>query len=418
MPLNLTDKQIDNLEKLGIREGDTEWKGLKINLTPDGNFSMDGSQKVDVSQQELDRFATAYQTTTKRRKKTDERVNDLDARTNYDTGDEGMGTDNGGTGTDGGNDQEKNDYDLGVQGEIDALNAWKDEQIAYLEGNLDRLSRQADGAYRHLVSSMKSVYGARIDMMKKENEKLLATKETVGIRTGRQRYAPVVQQGILTAEEIAGHERISKLEADLVYALAQAEQAKADDDYKRFNDSYDKIDDLESQTRKQIADLYKIAVDENNARIKKAEADRKAEQENLEAMYKRSEESAGVVALGLADFDNTEDQFKYISGLADAWDIDFEILATDAYAELSEQQKAKVDLDRVIQLTNTGWASNNREEEEYQTDKDEKEMRDELRKEIRRQLDTGAIDDTEARKKWNLWFPMEDFDKEFINKDE
>lgn len=82
-----------------------------------------------------------------------------------------------------------------------------------------------DESTKAMIDSIKENYAARRDAMKVTNQSRLKGLEILGTRTGRQRYAAEIQEGILSAEETAGMKRISELDREEKMLIMQAEQA-------------------------------------------------------------------------------------------------------------------------------------------------------------------------------------------------
>lgn len=80
----------------------------------------------------------------------------------------------------------------------------------------------ADQAY---LDSIQASIDRQVATQKQTNANQLGGLTQMGIRSGRERYAPEVESGILGAEIAAGNQRISKIQNDGVALLATAKQA-------------------------------------------------------------------------------------------------------------------------------------------------------------------------------------------------
>src|SRR3990167_9324845 len=85
-----------------------------------------------------------------------------------------------------------------------------------------------DDRTRSRVSSIQATFQRIADQTKIANSNRLKSLEIIGGRAGRQRYAPEIQESILSAEEKAGIQRIVEIEAQEQSAIEQAEQANDD----------------------------------------------------------------------------------------------------------------------------------------------------------------------------------------------
>ena len=263
------------------------------------------------------------------------------------------------------------------------------KQIAEIQARLQNMSKSMSAGTQNLISSINQLYGARIQAMEKTNEGMLKTKVALGQRGGRERYTPMLNASILTNEEIQGHERVAKLEGEMMAAIASAQQAQADNDYKLFNDEYDRIEAAQKNINDQVMDLHKRAVDEENARLAREKAARDEQKANLESMLKLSEASAPALAAKLDQFATPEEQSAFISEYAKIQGIDPMVLFGDVENSLNEQQKAAMDLERTYNLIQTSTQSANtasynaatsRQNADLATRKNEKALADEQKK--------------------------------------
>ena len=424
MGLTLTDDQREKLQG-------TQFADTKV-LSLDGNQEIKDTDGSELTDNEVRSRITNYQqSTTEQRAKTDKRVADYYKRTGqtqwgdtdtqqqqqqveepaYKNKSETTTTDTGSV-----NDTNEQLDQFSVQGQIQALEREEAIKIEHLEGSLQRLSDQSDGAYGDIVNAIRSQYASRIQQMEASNEKLRNTKETIGIRQGRQRYAPVMQAGILSDEEISGAERVAKLESDLFFAMASAAQAKAADDMKAFNNAYDKIEQIKKNTGTEIANLYKAAVNQQEAFNKKQKEEREQEQQDFDNMLDLSERSAPGAVESFSQFTSAEQQAEFVSKLSEQLGIDNPlVLLGDISNAMTDANKAAVDLRNVESLINTRYSSDNRQEEKHETEIEEREGRTTLREAILDRLEKKEITLEEARNAWGRAFPLTEFEKEFAS---
>lgn len=327
-----------------------------------------------ISGAETKKTTPVIQTTTEQRKQTEQRVVDLNTRTSQNNA-------GGAQNTDILTKMSSGEYGNGAKtlaNEVIARNANKKEtpeqpvveedtldakirtiqesgknQVIEIQNRLSKLSESMSGATQSLIGSIQTIYGARIQAMEKANDGMLKTKLALGQRGGRERYAPMLNASILTDEEIQGHERVAKLEGEMMAAIASAQQAQADNDYKLFNEEYDRVEAAQKSMNDQIMDLHKRAVDEENARIAREKAVREEQKAELEAMLDLSERSAPALAAKLSAFSTPEEQSAFISEYAKIQGIDPMVLFGDVETALTAQQKAAMDLERTYNLIQT-----------------------------------------------------------------
>lgn len=226
----------------------------------------------------------------------------------------------------------------------------------------DRVQARLDKAHRDLVGGIKTTFAARIQKMEDSNDRLLKLKEALGIRQGRSRYAPILQAGILTDEEMQGHERVMELEGQMLQAIAEADSAKATGDYQRLNDLYDRIDKRNEEMNNQIQTNFDNAVKRN----KEIEAALKAERDEVEAQWNRaldkSERVAPAVAAALGDFSTEEEKNTFLKTYAEKTGIPLDVLMGDVQKSQTDSTKDALDIEKkkadIANVNNTMYNRN------------------------------------------------------------
>ncbi len=128
--------------------------------------------------------------------------------------------------------------------------------------SLNAMSAKVDKSTQDLISSINQKYEARSNEMKDINLRRQKQFETYGIRSGAARYAESVSGGILAAEERAGVQRLSEIDAEMTSLISQAQSAA---DSKQFDILSQKIGLYEKrreERNRQIEDLNKLAIEE------------------------------------------------------------------------------------------------------------------------------------------------------------
>lgn len=120
--------------------------------------------------------------------------------------------------------------------------------------------KSMDRATRDLVNSISGLYSSRIQAQQEANRRELATFNTMNVRYGTQRYAPGTAQGVLTADERVGLDRIRAIAAEEAAAIAQANQNLSDKKYQAFMDNRKEIKDLRTERLNTIKDLQEKAI--------------------------------------------------------------------------------------------------------------------------------------------------------------
>lgn len=115
-----------------------------------------------------------------------------------------------------------------------------------------------DSATQALINSIKGIYSSRIADQAEANRRELASFNTMNTRYGTARYAPGVGQGILTADERVGLDRISKIAAEEAGLIAQANQSLQDKKYAAFVEQRNELTQLRKD---RVATLQKLQDD-------------------------------------------------------------------------------------------------------------------------------------------------------------
>ncbi len=328
-----------------------------------------GTAAQDIAKKKL----AVQQTTTEQRNQTNQRITDFNTKINApkdntDMLGRALGGEFGTEAQKAAQEKQKTQQDTPtpektttdpLDAQIQSIQDAGKQQIADIQTRLDGIAKSQGGATANLISSINQIYSARISAMEKSNEGMLKTKTALGQRGGRERYTPMLNASILTDEEMQGHERVAKLEGEMLQLVASAQQAQADNDYKNFNAQYDRIEAVQKDMTNQIMDLHKKAVDEENARLAREKAARDEQKANLESMLKLSEKSAPALAAKLDSFSTPEEQSAFITEYAKIQGIDPMVLFSDVETALTAQQKAAMDLERTQNLIQTSIQSAN-----------------------------------------------------------
>lgn len=221
------------------------------------------------------------------------------------------------------------------------------KKINQVNATLDSVAQIATQATANLIGSIKTIYAGRIAKMEEANKRLLSTKETVGLRQGRARYAPTLQEGILTDEEQAGQARIVELEGAMMQAIANAEQAQANFDLKVFNERAAEVDRIEKQLTEAIMNQHKMAVEQDKLIIEKEKEASAKEKADYDMMLKKSEQSAPSVYKTLSTITNDSDKKAFLEAYARGTGIDFDVLISDIEDYSLKTSKTKLDMENI-----------------------------------------------------------------------
>lgn len=301
----------------------------------------------------------------------------------------------------------------GIDSSIQDVKDQMQQDIDDYEAGVEEIQAHLDASYRMLVQHTKKVYEDRAREMEKANQRQLDTKTTIGIRTGRSRYAPVVQEGILQQEEIEGIQRITTLNNKLNLVLAQAADAKAQNDLKLFNASYDRIAEIKKEAQETIVKLYEQANEELELQQKAEKEARLADKEALDLMIKKADQAAPAIAVSVGELATPEEQAEFLNLMAERLGITPEYLYGSVVEASDEATKRQLDNENTRSLIGTRAQQEERARDKYDQEQQDREDKDTLRQEIVTKLDNGTITIEQARTAWGMVFPLDEFEKEF-----
>lgn len=299
----------------------------------------------------------------------------------------------------------------GIAGQIALAQKQAKKQIEDTTATLSRLSTQLDSAHAGLISAIQSKYSARIANMEQSNKNLIDLKTAVGQRAGRERYASVLQGGILTDEEQAGNQRIATLEGEMLSLVAQANQAKTENDVKMFNAKAEQLDKINKEMTERISQLYKTAVEQEKIQQDKIKQEQLAQKQEFESMLDMSERVAPSIAESTAGMSAKERQ-AVIELYAEKAGIDPELLLGDVSTASLKRKETVASINQKNRSNADGGTGKLTEAEKTRQDASD----------IAVQLNTVAGADgklspqnyQKARKAWvSAGYTGEDFDQRF-----
>jgi len=133
-------------------------------------------------------------------------------------------------------------------------------------GKLDDLRTSIEDGTKNLIDSIRKMYDQKRKMLQDANQRILASVKKLGIRMGTARYAPLIQTGIISAEEKAGISRLAELDAEESRLIADAQLALNSQQYdilhekilaiqKRRDEKTEELKELMESIRKKNEEL-------------------------------------------------------------------------------------------------------------------------------------------------------------------
>lgn len=287
-------------------------------------------------------------------------------------------------------------------------------KIAEYDSQLERLKVSQNASTNALISSIRQVYGARIAKMQDANHRLLETKRVSNFKNNRARYTPVSSAGILTSEEIAGHERIGTLEAAMMQEIAKAEQARADGDLKMFNERFDYIESVEKKLQDEIMNQHKRVIDTDNARRQQEAEERLQEKNANDLLFKKAETAAPGIAKAISGYKTDAEKLKFIEAYAAKTGIDVDVIRGEVEKAGAVIKKDALSEQNVRNQMYNRNRSGDLNQTKYADDKEEKATKSALTKALLRRIKEEGLSIDDARLEWSGYnLSQKDFDTEF-----
>lgn len=141
------------------------------------------------------------------------------------------------------------------QAQIDA-----EAGITAMQTQLANLSATMDANAKLLMDGIAREYDSLIAQQETQNRAYQGGINVEGIRSGRERYAPVMQGAILDGAVSSGLKAISDLQAKKAQLLIQAQQARDERSYKHLNDTMNQYRDAVKDERALAQQTYENAM--------------------------------------------------------------------------------------------------------------------------------------------------------------
>jgi len=160
-----------------------------------------------------------------------------------------------------------------IYDEIPEVAASNAEYDAMIKATEDYMAK-ADIRNQQAVQRIRDTYSALREEQKVSNQNYLKATEILGTRSGRQRYAPEIQGGLLSAESKAGFKRLQDLQSEEEQLIQQAQAAYEASQFEALQEIFS----LKTAKRKEqaeiLANMQEQALSKEEASIKKMQAER------------------------------------------------------------------------------------------------------------------------------------------------
>jgi hypothetical protein len=175
----------------------------------------------------------------------------------------------------------------------------------------DSLALARENAFNANLQELKSAYNERKEDIIQINKMNVAVVNQAGIRSGQSRYAPMMQGDIVTAEEVAGQNRLKKLDTDYRNTVAAARAALDAGNYELANKKAMLILDLKEKAYNEAVKQAEYAQELNEkTKEKKAQIGLDLAVSGLVSQMNTSDISEMVKSLNESGYEVTADEVK------------------------------------------------------------------------------------------------------------
>lgn len=204
---------------------------------------------------------------------------------------------------------------------VDQQNAFAEQQVNSLYKQLEPARTRLNTANLALVDRIKDNFDQARKAQEDVNSRLLAGTEKMGYISGRSRYTPETQQGIMAKEMQNGIDRITELNVQEADLIAKAEAARAEDDFNMLYKVWSEYNNVRTKTNEVVADLYKNSVTAQknalDAQLKTIEANKQSVLDQVRVLESVAPAIAEQYAKMPANLQET-----FLQKLATQYDVD------------------------------------------------------------------------------------------------
>ena len=201
---------------------------------------------------------------------------------------------------------------------------------------IEQMRANASIQNQALIRDIQYRYNEQILAQKKINTAVEAAVTTMGIRSGRQRYAPEIEIGNITQATVAGIEKINALENQKSSLIQQAETAYKAEDYKLLYDSMEKAREINKNKDAAIKQFNDDMIAREKALIDRQKAVQDALGKQLEEKRKTIENIAPGVVENMT-WSDVEHDSALIKSIATAQGVPVDELYSAAVKYRDEQ---------------------------------------------------------------------------------
>lgn len=233
------------------------------------------------------------------------------------------------------------------------LNYLMREQMDYLTNvydaqikNLDQYAQTLDDQHTALVRNIQETYDTRRQQQIQENTQRMGGQRVAGIRSGRTRYAPEMQEMIMSEQERANMTALLEIDREERGAIFEANQAFNEGNFKLFAQKMETIEGLEKMKMNTVQEMYNNVMEYEQFRLQEQQAARQARKEEFDMAVNQAELYAPMILRRMTG-DPDKDQ-ALIESYARQLGVDSQMLQGQVETALFEIEQSEAEAARKV----------------------------------------------------------------------
>ena len=233
-----------------------------------------------------------------------------------------------------------------LQAQLDAANAQLEANSKSLADSIDAFKTNLDTQNQLAIENIKNMYARRKEQMATINTESLNAQTIIGIRAGRQRYAPEIQTSILSNEERAGIQRLTDLDNEESQLIAEANAANSAKQFELLDKKMSALNAVQENKIKTIQEQQKMGIAQDQLLLQKAQDAREAAKSAREEQEATITNLANTIAGSLIGLD-TKASAQQIKSSAEAYGVDPNFLQSAIIDVQNSQKKEQLALSKI-----------------------------------------------------------------------
>ena len=173
--------------------------------------------------------------------------------------------------------------------------------------NMDQFKQTLDEQHQSLVSNIQETYDMRRQQQIQENQARVGGLNVAGIRSGRARFAPEMQEMLMSEQERANLTKLTEIDAEERKAILEADTAFNEDNFDLFTKKVEAIESMQKAKADLVQTLYQNSLDFEKFRLDQRRETRQAEMDQLDMSIKQAELYAPTILNELTGNPDTDE---------------------------------------------------------------------------------------------------------------